>query len=69
MPTDGAEPAERPEGDLPAGSAGGNMEEPPGLLAGGLEGGEGVAGALRNAVAILEGVLRDAPTTAAESAA
>src|SRR5215207_7398463 len=41
----------------------------PGILAGGLEGGKGVVGALCNAQAILEGILRDAPTTAAKSAA
>jgi hypothetical protein len=41
----------------------------PDILAGGLEGGTGVAGALGNAVAILEGILWDAPTTRAKSAA
>jgi hypothetical protein len=40
-----------------------------GILARDLEGGKGVAGALDHAEAILEGVLRDAPTAAAKSAA
>ena len=31
------------------------------VLAGGLEGGKGMVGAVGNAVALLEGVLRDAP--------
>ncbi len=53
----------------PAESAGRGKKEAPGVLAGGLEDGEGVAGAVDNAVAILEGVLRDAPTVGAKSAA
>ncbi len=40
-----------------------------GILAGGAQGGKGVVGAVHNAVAILESVLRDAPTTKAKSAA
>ncbi len=52
------EPAERAEDDLPAGSAGRGKKEPPGVLAGGLEGGEGVAGTVGDALALLEGVLR-----------
>ncbi len=69
MPTD--EPTERPEGDLlPAGPAGrGKKEETLGVLAGDVEGGEGVARTVGDAMAILEGVLRSAPTTRAESAA
>ena len=39
------------------------------VLAGGVEGGEGVAGAVGDAVAILEGVLRAAPADGAKSAA
>jgi hypothetical protein len=44
-------------------------KESQGILAGGLEGGKGMAGALDNARQILEGVLRDAPTSGARSAA
>jgi SRSO17 transposase len=62
------EPTE-PETDLPAKSAGREKKESPGVLAGGLEGGKGVARAVGNALAILEGVLRDAPAIGAESAA
>jgi hypothetical protein len=47
----------------------GEKETPSSVLAGGLEDGKGVAGALRNALAILEGVLRDAPAAGAKSAA
>jgi hypothetical protein len=39
------------------------------VVAASTEGGKGVAGALHNAFAILEGVLRDAPATRAKSAA
>jgi hypothetical protein len=38
------------------------------LLAGGAQSGEGVVGAVDHAVAILEGVLRDAPAAGAKSA-
>jgi SRSO17 transposase len=69
LPTDDAEPAERPEDDLPAGSAGGRTEETPGILAGGLEGGKGVAGTLCNALALLEGVHRQAPAEGVKSVA
>jgi hypothetical protein len=55
--------------DLRAESAGRGKKETPSVVAGGLEGGKGMAGALSNAVAILEGILRDAPTTGAKSAA
>jgi hypothetical protein len=44
-------------------------EAAPGILAGNLEGGKGVVGALRHALAILEGVLRDGPTSGARSVA
>ena len=47
----------------------GEKEATRGILAGGVEGGERVVGALRNAKSILEGVLREAPTTAAKNAA
>jgi hypothetical protein len=66
LPTD--EPAET-ENDPPVEPAGRGKKAAPSVLAGGLEGGEGVAGALRNALAILEGVLRDAPAAGAKSAA
>jgi len=57
------------ENDLPAESAGREKKESLGVLARDLEGGTGVAGALGNAVEILEGVLRDAPAAGAKSAA
>ena len=58
------------ENDPPADLEGrGEKAATPGVLAGGAQGGKGVVRALRNAVALLEGVLRDAPTTAAKSAA
>jgi hypothetical protein len=47
----------------------GEKETPSSILAGGLEDGKGVAGTLRNAHALLEGVLRDAPAAGAKSAA
>ena len=62
MPTEGAERAERAEGDLRAGSARRGRKEAPEVLAGGLEGGEGMARAVGDALALLEGVLRSAPT-------
>ena len=49
------------------GGKGGN--EAPGILAGDTQGSKGMAGALGNAVAILEGVLRDAPAIGAKSVA
>jgi hypothetical protein len=58
-----------PTETLPAESAGRGGKEAHGVLAGGFEGGEGVAGAVDNAAAILEGVLREAPAIGAESAA
>ena len=65
LPTDGPSQAEN---DLPNEQEGrGKKEATPGILAGGLEGGKGVVGAVDNAMAIVEGVLRDAPTTAAKS--
>ena len=39
------------------------------LLTGGFEGGKGMVGAMDNSQEILEGVLRDAPTSGAKSAA
>jgi DDE superfamily endonuclease len=67
LPTD--EPPETTN-DLPSETEGrGKKESPSGVLAGGLEGGKGMAGALGNARQILESVLRDAPTFGAKSAA
>src|SRR5215212_2005568 len=57
------------ENEPSAESAGRGKKAAKSILAGDLEGGKGVVGALRNAHAILEGVLREAPTTAAKSAA
>ena len=68
LPTD--EPAETQDTTTPATDAAeGGGKEAQGILAGGLENGERVVGALRNANSILEGVLQDAPTTAVKSAA
>jgi DDE superfamily endonuclease len=50
-------------------SAGRGKKETLGILAGGFEGGKGVAGAVGNASEILEGVLRAAPAKGAKSAA
>jgi hypothetical protein len=57
------------ENEPSAESAGRGKKAAKSILAGDLEGGKGVVGALRNAHAILEGVFREAPTTAAKSAA
>jgi len=73
LPTDeGEQSAEHPEGDLPASSWPARKERKEalaGVLAGGVEGGEGVAGTVGDAVALLEGVLRQAPAEGAKSAA
>jgi SRSO17 transposase len=53
----------------PADSAGRGKKESQAMLAGDLEGSKGVVGALHNAQSILEGVLREAPTAGARSAA
>jgi len=58
-----------PENDLPTESAGRGKKEAPGVVAGGAQVGKGVAGTVGHAVALLEGILRDAPTTTAKSAA
>ena len=59
----------RTENDVPTETAGRGEKATPGVLAGGFEGGKGLVGAVDHAQAILEGVLRDAPTAAAKSAA
>ncbi len=70
MPTE-EEPTETEDATPPATDAAGRGEKEaaPGILAGDLEGGKGMVGALDHAEAILEGVLRDAPTSGAKSAA
>jgi hypothetical protein len=57
--------------DTPAASVSGRGEkaEARGVVAGGVEGGKRVAGAVGHALEILEGVLRDAPASGAKSAA
>jgi SRSO17 transposase len=57
--------------DAPAASVSGRGEkaEGRGVVAGGVEGGKRVAGAVGHALEILEGVLRDAPASGAKSAA
>jgi len=67
LPASLGEPAEMKND--PSESEGRGKKETSGALAGDFEGGKGVAGTLRNVVAILEGILRDAPTTSAKSAA
>jgi hypothetical protein len=64
------EEAAETSNDAPAvDSAGRGKKERQAMLATDLEGGKGVAGALRHARSILEGVLREAPTTGARIAA
>jgi SRSO17 transposase len=63
------EPSRTRNEDLPSEKGGrGEKESSSRLLATGLESGKGVAGALRHAESILEGVLRDAPAQGAKSA-
>ena len=69
LPASLDEPAERPEDDLPSAPAGREKKEEAGVLAGGLEGSEGMAGTVGDALALLEGVFRQAPATGAKSAA
>jgi hypothetical protein len=66
LPTEEAAETEK---YLPAESVEGGKKETQGVVAEGLEGGEGLAGALCHAQKILEGVLRDAPATSAKRAA
>lgn len=63
LPASPDEPAEHQEGDLPAGSSGSAERENPGVLARNLESGKGMAGALCDAMALLEGLLRSAPAS------
>jgi hypothetical protein len=63
------ESAETTNDDHLSESEGRGKKEGRGILAGGLEGGEGMVGAMDNAQEILEGVLRYAPAAGAKSAA
>jgi hypothetical protein len=63
------ESAETPNDDHLSESEGRGKKEGRGNLAGGLEGGKGMVGAMDNAREILEGVLRYAPAAGAKSAA
>jgi hypothetical protein len=67
LPTD--ELAKTEDNDPPAQSGGRGEKAARGVLAGGLEGGERVAGAVDNALAILESVYQPAPAQRVESAA
>jgi SRSO17 transposase len=62
-------PAETENDPTSAESGGRGKKATPSILAADAEGSKGVVGALLNAVAILEGILREAPTAGAESAA
>jgi hypothetical protein len=66
LPTE--EPTQ-PEHGVPVESAGRGKKEDPEVLAGGAQGGKGVAGTVGDALALLEGVLRSAPSTRARSVA
>ena len=66
LPTEGMAES---DDELPAESEGRGKKETQGVVAGDLEGGEGLAGALCNALAIVEGVYRSAPSAGAKSAA
>jgi hypothetical protein len=66
LPTD--EPDETGR-DLPSEARGRGKKETQGILAGNPESGKGMVGAMDNAMAVLEGVLRDAPASGAKSAA
>jgi hypothetical protein len=63
------EPIQPENGVIPVEPAGRGKKEGDEILAGGVEGGEGVAGTVGEALALLEGVLRAAPTRGAKSAA
>jgi hypothetical protein len=67
LPTD--EPAKTEDNDPPAQSGARGEKAALGVLARGLEGGERVAGAVDNALAILESVYQPAPAQRVESAA
>src|SRR5215210_7299251 len=70
LPASSTEPAKPENGAAPVAPAGrGKKEEAEKILAGSVEGGEGVAGAVGDAVALLEGVLGSAPASDAKGAA
>lgn len=71
LPASLEDPAQTTNDDLPPpeSEGRGKKESPSCVLATNLESGEGVAGALCHAESILEGVLRDAPTTRAKKVA
>jgi hypothetical protein len=63
------DPAQTEDDPPPAGSAGRGKKDGSEILAGNLEGGKGVAGTIRDAHALLEGVLGSAPAKGTENAA
>jgi len=67
LPTE--EPTQPEHGGVPVESAGRGKKEDPEVLAGGFEGGKGVAGTVGDALALLEGVLRSAPAFRVKSVA
>src|SRR5215210_5568028 len=69
LPTEEAIPETEDTPPTDVDAAGRGEKEAQGILARDLEGGKGVAGAVDHAQEILEGILRDAPTTTAKSAA
>jgi hypothetical protein len=69
LPTDDEQRAQTRHVASPSETGGRGEKETPGVLAAGIEGGEGMAGAMDNAREILEGVLGDAPAARARSAA
>ena len=69
LPTEGLTHTEETPANNSGAAGRGKKEASSGELAGSVEGGERGAGALRDALAILEGVLRSAPARGAKSAA
>ncbi len=69
LPTDDEEPTHTENAPAADSAEGGGKAATPGVLAGSVESGEGVAGTVGNALAVLEGVLRDAPAIGTKSAA
>jgi hypothetical protein len=69
LPASLEEPTETEDAPAALVSGRGEKAEARGVVAGGVEGGKRVAGAVGHALEILEGVLRDAPASGAKSAA
>jgi hypothetical protein len=69
LPASLEEPTETEDAPAASVSGRGKKAQARGVVAGGVEGGKRVAGAVGHALEILEGVLRDAPTSGAKSAA